>query len=87
MERYGVHAVVANLLHTRHDRVLIVHDGQPQQQGQQPDQQKPAAVNGGVSGLVVEDVRRPAGEPQIERILVAKVVELHSRFQQQQQQR
>jgi hypothetical protein len=77
---------VANLLHTRKDRVLIVHGA-----GEGGSSSKSAAADGGAAaaaavataaagGLLVEDVRRPESEPHIERILVAKVIELHSRF-------
>jgi hypothetical protein len=70
LEKYQVQAVVANLLHTRKDRVLIV-----QQQGQQ-EQQQPS--------VRVDEVLRPPEEPHIEKRLVARVVALHQAFQQHQ---
>lgn len=66
-----MNAVVANLLHTRKDRVLIVKQ---QAAGQQQQQHE-----------VVEVLRAPE-EPHIEKQLVAEVVQLHKQFQQQQQQ-
>lgn len=79
VSRYGVHAVVANLLHTRKDRVLVVHAPPP---GAAPPPGGGAAAEGAgaAGGLVVADVRRPEGEPHIERLLVARVVELHQGF-------
>jgi hypothetical protein len=71
-----VHAVVANLLHTRKDRVLVVK--QQQQQQQEAGAQE--------AGLHVVEVLRAASEPHIEKQLVAEVVTLHQQFQQQQQQ-
>lgn len=71
LDKYAVHAVVANLLHTRKDRVLVVKQ---QQQA------------GGGPGLHVVEVLRAASEPHIEKQLVAEIVTLHQQFQQQQQQ-
>lgn len=82
MSRYGVHAVVANLLHTRKDRVLVV-DAQPPEGSGGSDASAAGAAN---AGLTVLDVRRPAGEPHIERLLVARVVELHEGFKRRVQQ-
>jgi len=87
VERYGVHAVVANLLHTRKDRVLIVHGESAQQQSgaaAAAATAAPAASTAAAGGLVVDDVQRPAEEPHIEHILVAKVIELHDTFRKQQ---
>jgi hypothetical protein len=73
LDKYSVHAVVANLLHTRKDRVLVVK----QQAGSQQQQQLPVDV--------VEVLRAPT-EPHIEKQLVAVIVQLHQQFQQQQRQ-
>ncbi|KAF8065879.1 phosphopantothenate--cysteine ligase 1 [Scenedesmus sp. PABB004] len=61
LSRYSVHAVVANLLHTRKDRVLIVQPGAGDASG-----------GGGASGVDVIEVLRPADEPHIEERLVAR---------------
>jgi hypothetical protein len=68
--------VVANLLHTRKDRVLVI---------QRPDG---AGVRDSSSSSSVEvlEVLRPAQEPHIEKQLVERIVALHAKFQQQQQQ-
>jgi hypothetical protein len=78
LDKYHVHAVVANLLHTRKDRVLVI--------------QRPA-VGAGDSGsssssssVEVLEVLRPAQEPHIEKQLVERIVALHAKFKQQQQQ-
>jgi hypothetical protein len=93
VERYGVHAVVANLLHTRKDRVLIVHSGEQPPSGGAAAQASPAAAaadsaDGPVlvsrhRGLEVADMRRPAGHEHIEHTLVGRVVALHRDFQRQ----
>ena len=69
LDKYAVDAVVANLLHTRKDRVLIVK----QQQGA-----------GGQQHEVVEVVRAQE-EPHIEKQLVAEIVQLHKQFRQERQ--
>jgi hypothetical protein len=77
-----VHAVVANLLHTRKDRVLVI-----QRSGQEAA--AAAAASGGAAGssnVEVLEVLRPAEEPHIEKQLVEKIVALHAHFAQQQQQ-
>jgi hypothetical protein len=76
LDKYHVHAVVANLLHTRKDRVLVI---------QRPDG---AGVRDSSSSSSVEvlEVLRPAQEPHIEKQLVERIVALHAKFQQQQQQ-
>jgi hypothetical protein len=71
LDKYAVHAVVANLLHTRKDRVLIVRQQQQQQQ----------------QGSDVVEVMRAQQEPHIEKQLVEEIVQLHSQFQQQQEAR
>jgi phosphopantothenate-cysteine ligase len=92
--RYGVHAVVANLLHTRKDRVMVVHGGGSGDGGSSSssggadgggngDAASQARPAGAPAGLTVVDVRRPAAEPHIERLLVTKVVQLHSSFRAQ----
>jgi hypothetical protein len=65
LHKYSVDAVVANLLHTRKDRVLVVKQ---QQQPQQPQ------------GVDVVEVLRAPTEPHIEKQLVAEIVQLHQQF-------
>jgi hypothetical protein len=75
--------VVANLLHTRKDRVLVI---------QRPGEDAAAAAAaaaaassaGSSSGVEVLEVLRPPQEPHIEKQLVEKIVALHTRFQKQQ---
>jgi len=74
LDKYAVNAVVANLLHTRKDRVLIVKQQQQLKQQEQQQQQQ--------SHQVVE-VLRAKEEPHIEKQLVAEIVQLHKDFQQQ----
>lgn len=56
-----MHLVVANILTTRKDRVLLVH--------------KPGGQ------LATQQILRPAGEQDIERLLVGQVVDMHMHFQ------
>lgn len=76
LQKYQVQAVVANLLHTRKDRVLVVRPHQ------QPDTSCPVAA--GDQQVQVMEVLRPPHEPHIESQLVARVVLLHQEFLQQQ---
>jgi len=77
---YRVHAVVANLLHTRKDRVLIVRSKPPG---------GPDSIHGAgdastaeeQQAVEVSEVLRPGEEPHIEGRLVAKVILLHRSFQ------
>lgn len=71
-----MHAVVANLLHTRKDRVLIVQ--QQQQLGGSGG--APSAAADGSSNVQVVEVLRPADEPHIEKQLVARIVSMHQQF-------
>ncbi len=82
LESYGVHTVVANILQTRKERVLLVstrgsRDG------------RTAADDGGAAagaadrpggGFAVAEIVRPSEEPQIERLIVQRLVALHSGF-------
>eukprot|EP00878_Enallax_costatus_P030985 GHUV01033808.1.p1 GENE.GHUV01033808.1~~GHUV01033808.1.p1 ORF type:complete len:120 (+),score=32.08 GHUV01033808.1:720-1079(+) len=80
LDRYQVHAVVANLLHTRKDRVLIV---QQRQKGRSDRSGAPATAAAGddsSSGVEVVEVLRPVDEPHIEKQLVARIVGLHQQF-------
>jgi len=93
LTRYHVNAVVANLLHTRKDRVLIVQQGSSNQ-GHQQQQQQQQVVAGRLSSsadlgeqLQVMEVLRATDEPHIEKQLVAKIVALHEQFQLEQQQK
>jgi hypothetical protein len=83
LQKYQVQAVVANLLHTRKDRVLIVQ--QQAQQGQRagPGAEQQQQQQGQQQQLHVDEVLRPPEEPHIERRLVARVVALHQQFKQQ----
>eukprot|EP00879_Flechtneria_rotunda_P006545 GHRR01006878.1.p1 GENE.GHRR01006878.1~~GHRR01006878.1.p1 ORF type:complete len:343 (+),score=107.04 GHRR01006878.1:585-1613(+) len=77
LRKYQVNAVVANLLHTRKDRVQIVLH--------------PSSATAAVAGQAAEsnqviDIVRPQTEPIIEKQLVAHIVALHSQFQQQRRQ-
>ncbi|KAF6249061.1 DNA/pantothenate metabolism flavo protein [Scenedesmus sp. NREL 46B-D3] len=85
LDKYHVHAVVANLLHTRKDRVLVI---------QRPGEGTAAGAAGGSgaaagssssSGVEVLEVLRPLQEPHIEKQLVERIVALHACFQQQKQ--
>jgi hypothetical protein len=76
LARYGVHLVVANLLHNRKDVVTLVEPGV-------------AATAAGVEGQAgtladgsarAEEIRRPAGDTDIERLLVAAVAARHRAF-------
>jgi hypothetical protein len=66
IQQYGVHLVVGNMLHTRKDRVYLVTErsAEEEQLGQP----------------VVQEIERPAGEPVIEKLLVAQVVAAHQRY-------
>lgn len=89
LTRYHVNAVVANLLHTRKDRVLIVQQGS----GSQGQQQQQVDAGHGSSSMDVEaqlqviEVLRAADEPHIEKQLVANIVGLHELFRQEQQEK
>jgi hypothetical protein len=92
LARYHVNAVVANLLHTRKDRVLIVQQGSGNQGHQQQQQQRVVAGRLSSSAdlgeqLQVMEVLRATDEPHIEKQLVAKIVALHEQFQLEQQQK
>ena len=82
LTRYGVHAVVANILHTRKDRVLVVQLGQ---QGAAEGSSTAAAASGagagaGMAGLAVVEIVRPPAERYIEVQLVSSVARLHHQF-------
>ena len=71
---YGLHCVVANILETRKERVLLVTPG--------------AGCGGGegacgapsADGVAVEAISRDPAEPFIEKQLVSRVVALHRRY-------
>ncbi len=67
-----MHAVVANILHTRKDRVLIVQVAKTHSTDGSSTDSKPEVMV----------VQRPPQEPYIEAQLVAKVTHLHSVYQQ-----
>jgi hypothetical protein len=77
---YSVHAVVANLLHTRKDRVLIVR-GKPVDSHSSGDAADDRAATKEQQAIEVLEVLRPAEELHIEGQLVAKVILLHRGFQ------
>ncbi|KAG1656889.1 hypothetical protein FOA52_000683 [Chlamydomonas sp. UWO 241] len=75
LSNYAVHAVVANILHTRKDVVYIVKGGGG------------GGVGAGVGGeegssqeVEVETVVRPEGTARIEAILTPRIVDMHRRF-------
>jgi len=68
VDAYGVHLVVANLLHTRKDRVYLVSKQTP-----------PSESGGAKEEAMVHQVDRPEGEPVIERVLVLEVVARHQK--------
>eukprot|EP00775_Hariotina_reticulata_P013340 gene13340-13468_t len=86
LTRYHVNAVVANLLHTRKDRVLIVQQGSGSKRQQQVDAGHGSSMDVEAQLQVIE-VLRAADEPHIEKLLVANIVGLHERFQQEQQEK
>ena len=63
---YGVHLVVANMLHTRKERVYLVEPS-------------PGGRGGGDAAVTVRQLDRPPGEAVIEQALVAEVVAAHRR--------
>lgn len=72
VELYGMHAVVANVLSTRKDRVyLVTPKGQGSEEGSE---------GGSVGGCGVRPLLRPEGSPFIEELLVAELVKMHSDF-------
>ena len=77
LDRYGVHAVVANLLHTRKDRVWVVRQGGG---GGEGGAAAAAAGKGSASALDVAVIDRPPEMAFIEDALVANVVALHDRL-------
>ncbi|GIL85353.1 hypothetical protein Vretimale_10645 [Volvox reticuliferus] len=92
LQRYGVHLVVANLLHNRKDVVTLVEPAAGQASrlvgsqsaaignGDQDD--SGGGVDGGAaaSWARVTEVRRPAVDPDIERLLVTEVAARHRAF-------
>ena len=84
---YGLHCVVANMLDTRKEQVLLVT---PAAGGGGGGDNGGVVVVGGASEdgseaaplppVAVETINRPPGEPFIERALVARVVALHGAF-------
>ena len=61
--RYGVHLVVANLLATRKDKVLLVTLG--------------GAGAAGAAEVQTQAIDRPPGDANIERLLVEEVARAH----------
>jgi hypothetical protein len=82
LDKYHVHAVVANLLHTRKDRVLVIQ----RPEGAGAGDSSSSSSSRSSSSVEVLEVLRPAQEPHIEKQLVERIVALHANFQQQQQQ-
>lgn len=72
MSKYGVHAVVANLLHTRKDQVKVLQPGTA------------GAAGTTAAAPTVTTINRPTDEPHIELRLVRHVVSLHAQFMAQQ---
>jgi hypothetical protein len=73
LANYAVHAVVANILHTRKDVVYVVQGGAGGGAG---------GEGGGAEtvGVEVETVVRPEGTARIEAILTPRIVDMHRRF-------
>ncbi|GLI60451.1 hypothetical protein VaNZ11_002608 [Volvox africanus] len=104
LQRYGVHLVVANLLHNRKDVVTLVEpsagqahravgsqsssavDDGNQDNGGDGEGEGEGDGGGGVEGGIaavgarVTEVRRPAADSDIERLLVAEVAARHRAF-------
>lgn len=87
LKLYGVHAVVANELLTRKDRVLLVtQEGCPWVGAATPADGKGPAVSvqqGAGIPVRVEVVDRPVSEAIIEPCLVSRVVAMHTAFRRQ----
>jgi hypothetical protein len=78
LDKYGVHAVVANLLHTRKDRVWVVRKQPPGEGGEGAAAPASAAAAGHQDAdLDVAVIDRPPDMLFIEDALVAEVVALH----------
>lgn len=77
LENYGVHLVVANLLHTRKDEVTLVEARKGGGRSSDSRSGQPDACPHACETTVL---RRPAHEGDIERLLVAEVARRHSAF-------
>lgn len=88
MTNYKVHAVVANILHTRKDVVyLLVRPlggsmGEEEQAGMGGDgaHQGKESKGGGDDQVTVETIRRDPDMERIEEPLVARISRLHRKF-------
>lgn len=86
LNKYGVHAVVANLLHTRKDRVWVVRRKDKEEGGGAAAAAAGEGATGGggapssSSSLDVAVIDRPPDMAFIEDALVANVVALHDRL-------
>ena len=87
---YHVHAVIANILHTRKDVVSSFPSFVPSSHCTPCTDCLPFHfLQVSIVRLhqdkepQVEEVLRPEGEPRIEKLLVARVVQLHQEFRQQ----
>lgn len=74
LHQYGMHAVVANLLQTRKDRVLLVQ--------QQPEQPRRSSAGDSGCGSRVITINRAPDTLHIEGELVAQIVRLHEQHRQ-----
>mmetsp|Transcript_12651 Transcript_12651/g.21415 ORF Transcript_12651/g.21415 Transcript_12651/m.21415 type:complete len:424 (+) Transcript_12651:228-1499(+) len=75
LRRYDMHCVVANELHSRHDRVLLISLSDDEV-GAVISRQKASEFS--LKGAAIkEEIRRPDGEPDIERPLVLNIVQRH----------
>ena len=68
IQRYQVHAVVANVLQTRKEQVLLIHADKGAEMGSQNARQH------------VTSIKRDAAQAYIEKQLVASIVALHTDF-------
>ncbi|KAG2493977.1 hypothetical protein HYH03_007904 [Edaphochlamys debaryana] len=93
LQRYGVHLVVANLLHNRKDVVTLVEHQEAQAAAAAAAAGAGEAAAGAGAGLGAEmgqedggvravELHRPAEEADIERLLVGAVAARHAAFRQ-----
>ena len=83
---YGLHAVVANILETRKERVLIVAPPLPSSSGGEGGEGEGEEKDEGkkrvdASTVRVEAIERDPAQPFIERQLVGEVVRLHREYE------
>ena len=88
---YGLHAVVANILETRKERVLIVappllEGGEGSEKAEEgASEKKEQKID--ASSVRVEAITRDPAQPFIERQLVGEVVRLHREYEEKERER